>query len=106
MPTATSRVRERGFGHSELLAKTITTNLKLEYANGQSRQLSSKRQDRLRQLSNSFAVKNQRVVNQQTILLLDDVLTTGGLLIAAAKILKTAGVRHVNALVFTKQLQK
>jgi ComF family protein len=109
LPTATSRIRERGFGHSELLAKTIASELRVEYSNclrrlGQSRQLGSKREDRLSQLSNSFAVKNHQAVAGQTILLIDDVLTTGGSLSSVAKTLKAAGAKQVNALVFAKRL--
>ncbi|MBX4197628.1 hypothetical protein KW801_03695, partial [Candidatus Saccharibacteria bacterium] len=67
LPTATSRVRQRGFGHSELLAKTVACRLRLEYSSalarlGQSRQLGAKRDDRLMQLADKFAIKNpQRV---------------------------------------------
>lgn len=109
LPTATSRVRERGFGHSELLAKTIAGNLRLEYSNslrrlGQSRQLGAKRQDRLVQLADSFAVRKPRRVAGRKILLIDDVLTTGGSLISAAKTIKAAGAQQINALVFAKRL--
>jgi ComF family protein len=109
LPTATSRTRERGFGHSELLAKTTAGNLRLEYSNGlarlgQSRQLGARREDRLVQLAESFAVKNPQRVTGRKIMLIDDVLTTGGSLISAAKTLKAAGARQVNALVFAKRL--
>ena len=109
LPTATSRVRERGFGHSELLAKTIAADLKLEYSFalrrlGQSRQLGAKREDRLVQLASSFAVKNPRLIAGRKIMLVDDVLTTGGSLIPAANTLKAAGAQQVNALVFAKRL--
>ena len=109
VPTATSRIRERGFGHSELLAKTIATKLKLPYSPalrrlGQSRQLGSKREDRLTQLSDSFAVKSPKRIQGQCILLVDDVLTTGGTLISSAKTLRAAGASRVDALLFAKRL--
>jgi ComF family protein len=109
LPTATSRARQRGFGHSELLAKTIAANLRLEYSNGlrrlgQSRQLGARREDRLVQLADSFAVKNPQRLAGRKIILIDDVLTTGGSLISAAKTLKAAGAQQVSALVFAKRL--
>lgn len=109
VPTATARVRERGFGHSELLAKTVAYQLKMPRANvlnrlGQSRQLGSARGDRLKQLEGKFAVRSTRYVRGRKILLVDDVLTTGGTLIAATQALRAAGAAQVDALVFAKRL--
>lgn len=109
IPTATSRIRERGFGHSELLARKIARKLNLDFDNslrrlGQARQLGSRREDRLRQLDSSFAVKNKQKINSQKILLVDDVVTTGGTLIAATKTLRAAGAKQVDALLFAKRL--
>lgn len=108
-PTASSHVRQRGFGHCELLAKKLSSKLELPYSNvlrrlDQTRQLGSRRDDRLKQLSESFAVKNNPMVAGQKILLVDDVVTTGGTLIAAAKTLRSAGARQVDALLFAKRL--
>ncbi|MGH7157204.1 MAG: ComF family protein [Candidatus Saccharimonadales bacterium] len=109
IPTATSRIRERGFGHSELLARKIALKLRLEQTNalrrlGQIRQLGSKREDRLRQLASSFAVKNPKLVASRRILLVDDVVTTGGTLMAATKVLRAAGATQVDALLLAKRL--
>jgi ComF family protein len=109
VPTATSRIRERGFGHSEQLAKSVAQKLRLQSSNrlrrlDQTRQLGSSRPDRLTQLAGSFALKRPGQVRDRHILLIDDVITTGGTLISAAKTLKAAGAKQVNALVFAKRL--
>jgi len=109
VPTASRRVRERGFGHAELLAKKIAIKLGAEYANGlrrlgQSRQLGSTREARLKQLSTSFAAKNPKNIAGRKILLIDDVVTTGGTIIAAAQALRAAGAGQINALLFAKRL--
>lgn len=109
IPTATSRIRERGFGHSELLAKRISSKLKSPYFNclrrlDQTRQLGASREARLNQLNASFIVKNQKLIHGQRILLIDDVVTTGGTIIAATKTLRAAGAKQVDALLFAKRL--
>jgi ComF family protein len=109
VPTATGRVRQRGFGHSELLAKQISYRLKLPYRPllrrlGQSRQLGATREIRLKQLDGRFAVRSVDSVRNKNVLLVDDVLTTGGTLIAATKALRAAGAGRVDALLFAKRL--
>jgi ComF family protein len=109
VPTATVRVRQRGFGHTERLAKHIAWRLKLERRSalsrlGQTRQLGASREQRLIQLSDSFIVRRPAAVRDRRILLIDDVLTTGGTIIAAAKALRAAGASGVDALLFAKRL--
>ena len=109
IPTATSRMRQRGFGHSELLARHIAWRLGLERRDvlrrlGQTRQLGASREVRLRQLSSSFVVRRPAVVRNRRILLVDDVLTTGGTIIAATQAMRTAGAASVDALLFAKRL--
>jgi competence protein ComFC len=109
VPTATSRIRERGFGHSELLARKVALKLNADQSNalrrlGQTRQLGSKRQNRLTQLEGSFAIKNRQTVYGRNILLVDDVITTGGTMLETTKELRAAGARQVDALLFAKRL--
>ncbi|MBX4188666.1 hypothetical protein KW792_01045 [Candidatus Saccharibacteria bacterium] len=109
VPTATSRVRERGFDHTALLAKEIAYRLKMPYSSalrrtGHSRQLGARREERLTQLAGSISVKNYRLVNGCKILLIDDVVTTGGTIIAVTQALRRAGAASVDALLFAKRL--
>jgi ComF family protein len=109
VPTATSRQRQRGFDHLALLAKTIAHQLGLHYSPtlgrlGQSRQLGTSRAQRLTQPAGSYFVKRPAQIAGRDILLIDDVITTGGTIIECSKILRAAGSRHVDALVFAKKL--
>jgi ComF family protein len=109
IPTATSRVRERGFDHTALLAKHIGYQLQMPYTQvlrrtGHTRQLGARREERLTQLADSISVKNSRPVRGRHVLLIDDVITTGGTIIAATKALRLAGAASVDALLFAKRL--
>ncbi|HET7529235.1 MAG TPA: ComF family protein [Candidatus Saccharimonadales bacterium] len=109
VPTATARRRERGFGHTELLARELSLRLGLRREEalgrlGQSQQLGSKREERLSQLADKFYVKSPKSLPGAKILLVDDVVTTGGTLIAATQALRKAGASRVDALVFAKKL--
>lgn len=109
VPTATGRVRQRGFDHAALLARHIGFKLKLETGKylvrlGQTRQVGAKRAERLKQLETSFYVKNPKEVRGRNILLIDDVITTGATINAATKTLRAAGAKSVDALVFAKKL--
>lgn len=109
VPTATGRVRQRSFDHAKLLSRQLALVLKLEPVNallriGQSRQVGAHRSDRLTQTKENYLVKNAARIKGRNILLIDDVVTTGATLQAAAKSLKAAGAKSINALVFAKRL--
>jgi ComF family protein len=107
VPTATSRVRSRGYDHTGLLARALAKQLNLESAPalarlGQSRQVGSKRKQRHLQLSSAFRVKNSSKIAGRHILLVDDIVTTGSTLEAAANALKAGGAKTVDAVVFAQ----
>lgn len=109
IPTATNRMRQRSFGHAELLAKRVAWQLRLEFYPalrriGQARQVGAARKERLTQLNNSYVIKQHNKIADRNILLIDDVITTGGTIIAATHALRAAGVNQVYALVFSKRM--
>jgi ComF family protein len=109
VPTATSRVRRRGFDHSALLAWYVARPLKLENNNvmtrlGQGRQVGLSRAERLKNAEGNYKVPHMKSVAGRNILLIDDVVTTGATLNAASKALRIAGAKTVDALVFAKRL--
>lgn len=108
VPTATRRVRSRGYDHARELARAFAgkhrltvTPLLLRY--GQTRQVGAKRQQRLQQLNNAYVVKDWRIVQGADILIIDDIVTTGATLMAAAGVLEQSGAKSVSALVVARK---
>jgi len=109
IPTATKRVRERGFDHAALLAKHIAQKLNLPYANllgriGQSSQVGADRSRRQSQTAGEYYVRAPGAVAGRRILVVDDVMTTGATLRAATNMLRTTGAKTVDALVLAKKV--
>ena len=107
VPTAPKRIRERGFDHALLLSKNIAKKLTLEHRQLLSRrdnirQLGSGRAQRIRQMKDEFEI-NSDDISGKRVLLIDDVVTTGASLAAAARVLRDAGAKSVSALVFAQK---
>ncbi len=109
VPTATSRLRTRGFDHAGLLARQIAKRLgwpsrPLLGRLGQSRQVGAPRATRLAQPRGHYYLRASQLVAGRNILLIDDVVTTGATLAEVARLLRAHGARRVDALVFAKRL--
>lgn len=107
VPTATSRIRTRGYDQSKLLAKGIAKQRDLQLQNllirrGQSRQVGSSRKHRIEQATHNYLTTSSSL-NIDTVLLIDDITTTGATIEAAAKQLKQAGVKRVYGAVFAQK---
>ncbi len=108
MPLHKYRKRERGFNQSELLAQTISQNLAIPLLSERTLirtkptppQLSMQsRVARLENLRDAFEARDTDEIAGKTIVLVDDVSTTGATLNEAARALKAAGAREVWGLV-------
>jgi len=108
MPLSANRLKERGYNQALLLAQHL--------APGKSRadvllkivdtpaQHTLKRAQRLVALNHAFAVEPLRAgeLAGKSVVLVDDVMTTGASLFSAARMLKSAGARQVAGLVFAR----
>jgi ComF family protein len=105
VPTAPSRVRQRGYDQAALIAKELARQLNLPYApllarRTALRQVGQTREVRKTQMRQAFRVARRSILQNKHILLIDDVITTGATCEAAAAALKAAGARRVSAAVF------
>jgi len=108
MPLARERLAERGFNQAWLLARRLapgqtdaTLLLRTRHTPAQS---ALKRAERLRNVQGAFAVEPLRApaLRGQRVVLVDDVMTSGASLHAAALALRQAGAAHITALVFAR----
>ena len=108
IPLSSERLSERGFNQSLVLSQQLSREkthpsslLRMRNTLAQS---SLPRQQRLTNLKGAFAVAPFMAakLRGQRILLIDDVMTSGATLNAAAQVLKQAGAMHVSALVFAR----
>jgi ComF family protein len=108
MPLSRQRLLERGFNQTLLLARAlapeITTHDVLLRVLDAPPQSALTRDERLQNVKNAYALdplQVRRVVNKRVVLL-DDVMTSGASLQAAARVLRAAGAAHITGLVFAR----
>lgn len=104
LPTATSRIRHRGYDQAVLIAQAFAKRYQLSYADllirtGQSRQVGATRTQRQQYAARLYRLKEADVQHMH-IILIDDVITTGSSFEAAARLLLAAGASSVQALAF------
>lgn len=104
VPTSKTKIRERGYNQADLLAKDFSIYCGMKHIPdilARTKDLPSQSllnmEARLINVRNSFAVNKPELVQGKSILIIDDVLTTGATIIECAAQLKTAGAYHVTA---------
>jgi predicted amidophosphoribosyltransferase len=65
-------------------------------------QVGSTRKQRLDHMVNAFGVKNCELFKNKTVVIVDDVFTTGSSMESAARLLKHSGARRVIGAVFAR----
>jgi ComF family protein len=99
IPLSRARMRQRGFNQSEAIAEAVARRLHLPVTprlltrpGHREAQASLSRRERQRNLTRAFAAK---ACAGRSVLLVDDVVTTGSTLAAAGDVLRQAGARRV-----------
>jgi ComF family protein len=107
IPLSPRRARWRGFNQAEILARELNAHFGYEISNGlrrvrhQKPQAALDEKERLNNIKNAFAW-NGEALGGRTIILVDDVVTTGATLNEAALVLRAAGAAKVYGLVLAK----
>lgn len=111
-PTASRRIRQRSFDQAVTIARSFASHRSLEalprllQRRNQDDQIGKRRADRIHQMKDSFVVSNPSAIYGKSILLVDDVVTTGATLESAAAILRKHGAKHVDAVVIARSLRQ
>lgn len=106
IPLHPRKLRERGFNQNDLIARSaFGTWSNVDLADGKRNPLKRvkdtksqtdlKGKERLENVRGSFAVSNNELVRGRSIILVDDVVTTGATLVSAGDALVKAGAREV-----------
>ena len=109
VPTTPSRIRVRGYDQSRLIAKHLASSMGLNFSpliqrRANSRQLGASREDRIKQAKVAFGINQRYEIKDKNFLLVDDVTTSGATIESIAKLLKKAGAKEVNAVVFAQAI--
>jgi len=108
IPISSKRRRERGWNQCEIIAEELQKldggknfelckNILVKNKNT-SDQVGKGRSARLKNLENSFSVKNENAVRDRFVIVLDDVITTGATIEEARRVLRSLGVAEQNIL--------
>lgn len=106
VPLHSSKLRQRGFNQSELIAraavKIISSRMQLQLSSGvlercreTQSQIGLSRHQRRENMRGAFAVTGKQQISGQTVLLVDDVMTTGTTVSECARVLLRAGASNV-----------
>lgn len=101
VPLSKERLNERGFNQSETVARNIAKRFNKPYENliikikNNKEQHSLSAEERVKNVIGVYSVTDKEKVKNKTILLIDDILTTGNTLSECCKILKESDAKKV-----------
>ena len=110
VPIHKKRYYKRGYNQSELLAKEITKNFgKINFRKdmlvkikNNTAQSTLKKEERLSNVEGAYKVREEKTLENKSILLVDDIYTTGNTANECAKMLKLAKVKEIGILTIAK----
>jgi ComF family protein len=113
MPLARRRLAERGFNQSVVLGRALAARFNLAFADDvlvrvrdTRPQAGLKRVERKKNVRNAFSCVEPGIFHGRHVALVDDVMTTGATMSAAASALKMAGAARVDAWALARAIRQ
>jgi competence protein ComFC len=111
VPLHIRRLRERGFNQALLLVKELSKRAGIPYQERVLRkikdtpvQITLKKRERSKNLKGAFQVQDQEAIKGKTVVLVDDVYTTGATVNECSRALLAAGAKQVAVLTVARAL--
>jgi ComF family protein len=106
VPISAERKKDRGYNQSEIIAKNfclaansnifdLANNIIFKNKITVAQAKIKNRNERLKNIKGAFEIKNSALIKNRTIIIIDDVTTTGGTILEIIKILKKAGAKKI-----------
>lgn len=109
VPISRKRMKERGYNQSLLIAKKLSEDLNIQLqtnclfkTKNIVEQSKLNKEQREKNIQNVYELKNEQIINNKKILLIDDIYTTGSTVNECSKMLRKAQPRKVDVLVLAK----
>jgi len=107
VPLSEERFKSRGFNQAEILSLKISRELNIEHNSSVLKRVKAtptqtnlNKVERAENLLNAFEVADSSLIKGKTILVIDDIITTGATLDEISKVLKNKGAKSVYGLTF------
>ena len=109
VPIHKNRKRKRGYNQSELIAKKLAKYFKIPIytdvlikTKNNLMQSSLNKKGRIKNIQNAYKIQNMEKIKQKSILILDDIYTTGFTAKECKKTLQSAGAKQVGIIIIAK----
>lgn len=109
VPIHYNRKVTRGYNQSALLAREIAKNINIKYeskillkkVNNKPQSMKNK-EERINNVIGVYYTKNEYIINNKKVLLLDDIYTTGCTVNECSRLLKLAGAKSIDVITIAK----
>jgi len=112
MPTTLYHYWDRGYNQSEMLSRTVAQRIDRRHdahilvrKGSPRRQSSLNESERLENARGTFAVRHDEMIRGRTVLVVDDIITTGATMSAAADALKEHGASRIFAAALARSVR-